>query len=274
MSQITQKQIENWFPQNLQQVAGCTAAVRYFTTLLKSEAEVGSNTLLVGASRTGKTAIVKAYLRSLMCGNRDAQTQMPCESCASCLRFNPEDCQHMLFAEFQARHSHFGKLPVNAAWIDCTKQSASSLEEHISGIRDSYGLKFVFLDEVHGLQENGLAAKVLVPLNDIPAMWIAATNEPKVLKDAFLHRFLMKFSLSSPSVAQLTEFIRQRCDEWKIAIDDPLKTPERLALKSRLMVTASLSGLAQAVEENDCQLTEQVVNQLRYFLDDAVDEDA
>jgi len=239
----TPRDIERWVPANLNEVVGCADLKAHFFDQIRLDAR-GVNTLVRGEPGTGKTASVKAFVRSLMCPNLDDTTFLPCGSCSTCLNFDVRFSDEGLFAIAQPRVSH-GKDPLNFFPINCGVVTETELKKILSGRAEYTGRFLIYLDEVHRIVRRQMDHLLLKPLEEMDALWIASSAQPDELGGMFLRRFSAHLSTTLPALQELTEFLDARCKDWQIAVDDAA-TLTLLARRSGRITASAISVLALA----------------------------
>ncbi len=244
----------DWQPHTWEEVVGCEDVVARYKEVVYGVRIMGLkrgfNTLVTGKPRTGKTCLTRFAIRCLCCQELDLLTLNPCPGTCSACRENPD--AYGLFG-FQNHASIFdqaeGRTPIEFHYIpvDCTADlSPKVLEDTVLSItrQTRLGLKIlviVYFDEVHDLAKKGLDAMMLKPLEDHAVIWLAtsayAGKDPipgrsKTLNEMFLARF-ERFRTSLPSIQALASFLFDRCREYGITVEAPIKgTLTRLAERS------------------------------------------
>lgn len=267
----TPRDIERWIPKGLNQIAGNKAITTHFTGLLRSGCEVGSNTLIVGPSRSGKTACVKAYMRSLMCWQRSSETAAPCGRCDACKLFDVRFSEFGTFAEIHERVLLGGREPVHYFPVNCGSVTEAELRQLVSDAQYCNGLRLVFLDEVHRLVRRSMDHLLLVPMQDFDATWIAASATIEGLEEMFLNRFSMKFRTQVPSPTEMLTFLEDRSSEFHINVDTAA-TLELLSKRSRRIVGRALNVFAASAGRTDRTLTHDDVAHFPFFVDELREE--
>lgn len=258
---ITPLEIQNWVPPTLNHIVGCPVLRSHFCDMLRVDG-CGVNTFVFGEPGTGKTAVVKAFVRSLMCPHRERESGTPCGNCETCRSFDVRYDDKGLFAHLQPRATgsceaiHF--YPVN-----CGEVTEAKLREILSELREYEGHSLVYLDEVHRLIRRKMEHMLLVPLQELKTMWIASTAMPDDLDRMFQRRFAAKIATTLPEVAELTEFLRQRCEQWNVSVDHDPGTLDLLARRSRRITSDAVGQIAVAAGTKNRTLTRDLV--LRAF---------
>ena len=198
--------------------------------------------LLVGPSRSGKTALVKFFIRCVNCKEINSSTLNPCDgSCSTCR-------QHLEFfgleGLFSIMEAEGRQIPIQTGIIDCTMiQTPEELRKKIWSLRDFNGVSILYFDEVHRLVKRGMDEMLLKAVEDKSHLWIFSTANPGELEVMFLNR-LLKLKTERPTTMELEFWLVDRCEEWGINWE-----PEaicRVAEKSNLIVGTALHALALA----------------------------
>jgi DNA polymerase III delta prime subunit len=180
-------------------------------------AEILLSLLLIGPSRSGKTAMTKFAVRCLVCQELDDDLN-PCKHTCPACRQRPEfEGQEGMFSVCAVAHN---SPLVNFIIADCTKlQTAKELQEVLDksqgGLR---GLDCVYLDEVHRLVPKHLDEILLKEVEDKDCLWILSTAKPNDL-DTMLRNRLITLETELPDEEELAEWIADRCDDWGIPWD-------------------------------------------------------
>lgn len=222
--------------------------------------------LLTGASRSGKTAMVKLFVRSLSCQALNEETLDPCNrTCSPCRQraeqFGLQGIDAAIAVEDARKEVHFSV-------VDCTKiHTPEQLREHLIGVNDwQDGLRIYYFDEVHRLVNRQMDEMLLKEVEEKNFLWIFSTAKPQNLEDMFVNR-LIKLETELPTSAEMEQWLCDRCDEWGINWQ-----PEailRVVEKSNQIVGTALHALALAAIDPDEGLTLDLVeNDWRVKLDE------
>jgi len=161
--------------------------------------------------------------------------------------------------------------------LDCTSLSESELDRILHRIRiDDQNLRIIYLDEVHRLSRRFMDERLLKPLEDFPAIWIASSAIVKKDSDAngtrldkmFQNRFTYRIETQKPTVEELTLSLAERCEEWSIRCDDPEPTLTRLAERSSQIPGLALQVLNKAHKRRSKLLTREMVERHVFDFDD------
>ena len=215
------------------------------------------NTLVSGDSGTGKTAAVKAFVRSLMCPHRDVDTGTPCGKCQACMTFDVRYDSTGLFAYLQERAKGTGQ-PVHFNPINCGEVT-ETLRTILTERHDYEGRYVIYLDEVHRLMRRKMEHMLLVPLQEMDALWVASSAMSSELDSMFRRRFSAKLSTTLPDMPALIEFLRERCQHWRVSVDDDPGTFALLAQRSRRITSEAIGRIAVAAGRKDRCLTRELV---------------
>jgi hypothetical protein len=254
-STITQRacpDILRWQPERWELFLGNTAIIKYFRQLVRNCRRIldqGSDEdfkrlcfLLFGASRSGKTALVKFLVRCITCKELDPNTLKPCGgSCEACRQrpelFGLEGIDS--FCLVDGKH-----IPVHFAIVDCTMiHTPEQLREKLITLASYDGLRIYYFDEVHRLVTRGMDEMLLKAVEEKNYLWLFSTAKPGGLEDMFQNR-LIKLKTECPSAADLESWLVDRCEDWGINWE-----PEaivRVVEKSNAIVGTALHALAIA----------------------------
>ncbi len=212
--------------------------------------------LLTGASRSGKTAMVKLFVRCLSCQAVDEETLNPCDgTCRMCSQRAETFGLQGLEAAIAVEDA---RMEVHLSVVDCTKiHTPDQLREHLIRVNDwQEGLRIYYFDEVHRLVARGMDEMLLKEVEEKNFLWIFSTAKPNNLEDMFLNR-LIKLETELPSADEMLEWLCDRCIEWGITSE-----PEailRVVEKSNRIVGTALHALAMAAIDPDEGLTLDLV---------------
>lgn len=248
------RDIQRWYPERWSEIAGNSRVVRGWYDFLKNG---GTNTLLTGPSRTGKTRTTALGIMAVMCPRRTPQ-QDPCGICSSCQALcNARENLNGLFSlSAGSTGSYFA--------VDCETVTVDELKELKQNASLEQVTTYIYLDEVAALGRRGLDTHLLKAIDETPAIWIASaiavrkpgeksrvTRTPG-LSDPMLARFAIKVGTALPREAELTAWIRDRCREWEIAIVKEEQTLPLLIRRSRHRVGMLILVLAVAASRGRC----------------------
>lgn len=252
----TPREIERWVPADLSQVVGCTPLKAHFYEGLRLDA-CGVNTFVEGQSGSGKTAAIKAFVRSLMCPDLDRSTFQTCKICDACRTFDVRYADQGLFTLSQPR-VHGGREPLHFYPVNCGAVSEAGLQEIIADRSQFSGKFLIYLDEAHRLVRRKMEHLLLKPLEELDALWIASTAQPDELDTMFHRRFSCHLSTTLPTDTELNKFLAERCLAWGILTDDP-NTLKLLAKRSGCLPAKAVSVLAIAAGRADRRLDRDLV---------------
>lgn len=256
--------IKRWIPTRWEDVTGNADLIEHFQDILRASLDGefhGLNSLVTGASRSGKTAIIKLFIRCLYCDRLDRSTLAPCEfECDNCRidvgRFGLEGIN----VHVQERSIHY--LP-----IDCTSVTENDLRQKLVDLQDYHGFRIVFLDEAHRLVRRNMDEQLLKPSEErANTMWIVTSAVTGELEVMFKKRFV-RLQTELPSIDDFSLWLADRCHEFEIQIDEP-STIVRLAERSNQSPGDALQVLARAAIKRPKRLTQKLVERHIFDLDD------
>jgi hypothetical protein len=257
--------IGRWGPKRWDQVLANEELVEHYQDLLTgilAGDRSGLNTMVLGPSRSGKTATTKFFARCVQCEELNPHTLNPCDgSCRSCR----EDVSRYGLSglEVDVRGGNVHYVP-----IDCTSISAAELKKTLIELRDYDGVRIVYLDEVHRLCRQFMDEQLLKPVEERNFMWIASSASTEGLEKMFLNRFT-KIRTSLPSEDDLAEWLAHRCGEWGIDWDEP-ETLMQLAERSRCVPGHALQVIARASKKPNRTLTGRLVERHVFDVEETV----
>lgn len=237
MSDLDPQEIRRWFPQKWSEFAGNQKIVQTWRDFLTNGP---CNALFTGPSRTGKTRTVTLGIKALCCNDRTDDLN-PCGRCPTCKALNGE------------RHSHSGVFAActGSAYtfkvIDCETVSGQELLELPQELNLDDRKTIIYLDEVAALGRRGLESLLLKPIDESYAIWLASAIKVKQivskkgkaldrnsLSFPVLGRFTFKVGTSSPSIGALTQWIKDRAQDWNIIIEEEvLSIPLMIKISER-----------------------------------------
>lgn len=193
--------------------------VRRFNQDSKSKGKIPKRILpsflLHGESRSGKTAMVKHFVRSITCKEINEKTLDPCNgSCKACCQKIYRDGLEGLYSVIV--YENHG-VPIEFHNIDCTKLvSPVELKEKLAEFQyDSQVLKIIYFDEVHRLVPKKMDEMLLKDIEEKDFIWAFSTAMPQNLEEMFLNR-LVKFKTELPNNRELGDWLVDRCQKWGI----------------------------------------------------------
>jgi DNA polymerase III gamma/tau subunit len=199
--------------------------------------------LITGESRSGKTALVRLFVRCLSCQQLDEETLDPCDGTCSTCRQQAET--HGLEGLFSTIAIDQNKLPVHFSVVDCTKiHSPDQLRDHLIRVNDwQEGLRVCYFDEIHRLVHRGMDEMLLKEVEEKNFLWLFSTAKPQQLEDMFLNR-LIKLKTQLPCAHEMELWLAGRCIEWGINWES--EAVMRVVEKSNRIVGTALHALAIA----------------------------
>jgi|LSQX01.3.fsa_nt_gb replication-associated recombination protein RarA len=262
----TPREIEMWVTPTLNHVIGCEGLRAHCHDLLRV-AGFGPNTFVFGDPGTGKTACIKAYVRTLRCQKKEPDKWIPCGFCESCKEFDVRYSDEGLFATLRHRVLVDGADPLHYYPINCGKISESELRRIIDDVPQWTGLVLIWLDEVHRIVRRGMDHLLLKPLEELNAVWIASTAHPKELDRMFKRRFAAKVRTTLPTLTELVSFLKDRCDEWGIRPDSE-ETLQLAARRAKLVTADAIALLAVAAGRDGRLLDRELVARHQFDCDE------
>lgn len=276
--------IERWKPERWDQIVGNQELKEYFWDMIwcirKEGHRSGFNLLLTGPSRGGKTSCIVFGLKCLFCLNFDFTTMNPCGRCPNCtMKIHLygtrgwEDYIDFVEPEEKPTPVRFSYLP-----LDCTRLSEGELDRILDRVSvDDRMLRVIYLDEVHRLARRFMDERLLKPLEDPTAIWIASSayvkkdeenNGSIKLEKMFQNRFTFRIDTQKPAVEQLAVWLAERCGEWGIRCEDPEPILTRLAQRCNQIPGMALQVLNKAHKRRSKLLTREMVERHIFDFDD------
>lgn len=257
-------EIKRWIPTNWEDVVGCPDIVEHFQDILHASLDGefhGLNTLVTGASREGKTSIVKLFIRCLYCDKLDRKTLTPCnfecQNCRTDVNLLGLEGMHV---NLQGRNIHY--LP-----IDCTSVTEHDLRKKLVDLQDYGGFRIVFLDEAHRLVRRNMDEQLLKPSEErANTMWIMTSAVTGELEKMFKKRFV-RLQTERTSLDDFALWLTDRCQEFEIQVDEP-STIIRLAERSNQNPGDALQVLSRAAIKRPKRMTRKLIESHIFELDD------
>lgn len=274
--------IERWIPERWDQIVGNRALKEYFWDMIwcvrKEGHRSGFNLLATGPSRTGKTSAISFGIKCLGCLNFSFDTMNPCGTCKCCTLnhhlYGNEGWENIV--DFVDENEV--KTPVRYHFhpVDCTRLSESDLEAKLAKLRIcNEDLRIIYLDEAHRLSRRFMDEKLLKPLEDFPAIWIASSAniknrdaEDQKLDKMFQNRFSFRIATQLPSLGELVLWLAMRCQEWGILVEFPATTLPRLAERCHQIPGMALQVLNKAHKRRRKILTRGMVEEHTFDVDE------
>lgn len=220
---LSPREIQRWYPSRWDQVAGNSALVTAWLDMLQNGP---CNALFTGPHRTGKTRVISLGVQSLLCPAR-TPTLDPCGICPSCKAVKEGRNAHKgLFSVMT--ESGYSFVPVDCQTVTAEELRGILTEADLENLRT-----LIYLDEVAALGRRGIENSLLKPIDESPCIWIASAisvNKPARkgkaaridgLSAPMQARFAIKVGTALPTVRELTQWVKDRCREWEIAIEQP-----------------------------------------------------
>lgn len=240
---VTSVEIQRWVPRRFGDIVGNEEMLQYFQEGIQSNGFI-ANTLITGPSRSGKTATVKMFVKSLLCARRDPLSGSACGTCSLCEQ-NLGTLEHIGLYAYADEAANSRPMPINYKPIDCPDITEAALREELKEMRDFDGLRIVYLDEIHRLAHRSLDELLLKRMEERNFVWIASSATTKGLERMFINRFPVKLRTTLPSRRDLATFLATRCKEWQLDWDEP-KTIIRLVERCNQVAGLALHVLARA----------------------------
>jgi len=245
---LTPREIQRWYPERWSEIAGNAKVIEAWWNFLVYGP---CNVLITGPSRTCKTRLITLGIRTLLCNRREAD-QNPCGQCSPCklLAGSWDSCTGVFRGLWRSEYSYYP--------IDCEKVTADELRCLHKEAELHSERSIIYLDEVAALRRRELEPLLLKQVDESRATWIASaiavrkrlrrgrTRVTEGLSVPMQGRFGMKLGTSVPSETELTQWIRDRCDQWCLDIVEPDRTVPIVMKRTGLRVGYVLHFLADA----------------------------
>jgi hypothetical protein len=275
--------IERWIPECWDHIVANDQLKEYFFDLIwcvrKEGHQSGFNLLTTGPSRSGKTATITFGIKCLGCLDFDFVTMTPCGRCRSCT-----DKVHLYGNDGWQNYIDFmpdggARTPIRYHFlpVDCTRLTESELDRQFDRIRyDDSTIRVIYLDEVHRLSRRFLDERLLKPLEDFPAIWIASSTYVKQeteedstkLDKMFQNRFTYRITTQRPSMPTLAVWLAERCSDWGIKCEDPEHLLMLLAERCHQIPGLALQVLNRAHKKRSKLITRDMVDGHVFDFDD------
>lgn len=232
-------QIDRW-----DQVAGNEPLVKRLQSMVRSirlkRKPCSQRLLIQGASRTGKTALSRLFLRCLACKGLNANTLNPCNECSSCKSTVERHGAHTLNAiDLTECSGNFLQVRVMSGSkiesIDYLRQVLSEMSWNHADLQVCY------LDEVHMLST--AMQELLYSIEDSTALWVCSTAEPTKLQQMLINRFTV-CKTSLPSESQMIAWLIGWCNYLGISYEDD--AVHWVATRSNFNCGIALAALEEA----------------------------
>lgn len=239
----------------------------------------GFNLLLTGSSRTGKSSTIAFAVKCIGCYDLDFNTLDPCGKCDNC------KAKHSLlgndgwenWADFLSPDE--APTPIRYLYmpLDCTRLTETDLEDCLAKVRvDDGNLKVIYFDEVHRLNRRFMTERLLKPLEDVAAIWIASSANLRKgesatsvqLDTAFCNRFPFKITTQIPTKNELANWLLERCQQWGLTCDEPKELLMRLAERSNCIPGLALQVLNRIYKSRAKQITRAMVESHQFEFDE------
>lgn len=255
----TSHDIARWIPRGFDEVLGNQLMITHFQNVVLAGG-YGPHTLVLGPTRTGKTATTKIHLQILVCKHTALTSIRPCGECEYCTKNILRDGQRGIESHLRS-DAKFLFEKIHVLPIDCSHATESSLKELLREARDyDDGLRILYLDEVHRLGKRGLDELFLKPMEEENLTVIASSTTTRGLEPAFLNRFAVRLHTERPALDVMSVWLAHRCAEWMLTWDDS-KTLIALAELSSRAPGVALHVLGWAASTPDRVVLKAMVDQ-------------
>lgn len=277
------KDVERWQASRWDQIVGNKLLKEYLWDMIwciRMEGHIsGFNALITGPSRGGKTSTVRFGIKCIGCLKFDFETMNPCGDCSNC------NLNHHLYGN-DGWENHIDvfnddnlRTPIRYHHmpLDCSRLNETQIEDCIQKIRiNDENLRIITLDEVHRLSRRSMDERLLKPVEDFPAIWIAMSanvkkeddNDLKKLEKMFQNRFTYRINTQKPTVPEMMVWLAERCEDFGITCESPKATLKDLAERCNQLPGMALQVLNKAHKRRSKQLDAALVESHVFDLDD------
>jgi len=229
---ISAREIERWSPTLWHEIAGNSDLINMFWDFIVNSP---CNTLVTGSKRTGKTRTIILGIMALVCVRRVNGVD-PCGKCDACRSVASGDSHMGLHQAIEGnKYCYIRK--------DCNKWTAQEIRNFREEISFNDVPTIVHLDEVAALGLDGRDELLVTAVDEWDCIWFASATTVKKKKKKGIRkckgltptlraRFTRKISTNLPTNEELTNWILQRCEEWKITVEQPKNTIPKLIKRS------------------------------------------
>jgi len=241
----------------------------------------GFNALITGESRSGKTAAVEYGMKCLGCFDFDFETLEACGKCWNCTSTQQrsgnrdwENWCNIIPPEMVPTPIEYHYAPV-----DCTLLDQKSLNELTFDLEENQGmLNVIYLDEVHRLCSRNMDEKLLKPMEQFEAIWIASSayadrddgSGRRPLEKMLQNRFTYRITTEKPSEEELMIWLAERCDQFGIKVESPKTTLRQLAERSNRLPGMALQVVNKAYKKRNKTLTMKILDKHVFDFDDGI----
>jgi len=266
----TPRDIERWSPRRWDDIAGNHELKATLQNFIRSGP---CNLLVTGPKRTGKTRTIKHGIKALACPHRTEDLN-PCNKCSLCRDVDcPLDGHLGLFVAATQSNFAFTQMDCEAVSREVLTTLACKMHWQDEGL-------IVYLDEISALGRRGMDTLLIKPIDEWPCIWFASAvtvlqptpsrSRERVggLSEAVRNRFAVKVGSTVPSMPELFDWVRVRCAEWQIEIDDEKRTLPELWERSQFKIGLLKQQFARAAATPGRRLT---LSEVRAFNYEALD---
>jgi hypothetical protein len=241
----------------------------------------GFNSLLSGSSRSGKNGCVEYAMKCLGCFDFNFDTLEACGKCPSCT-MEQYKCGNRGWENWCWTYPP-EEVPTPIEYfyapVDCSYIDQDGLTAITNDIRQNQGiLNVIFLDEVHRLCSRNMDEKLLKPMDDYEAIWIATSayadrhdgSSRRPLEKMLQNRFTYRIKTQKPNETDQIIWTANVCERIGISVEDPRSTIALLTERCNCIPGMALQVLSKAYNTRDKTLTKKLLNQHVFDFDDGV----
>lgn len=254
----TAGQIARFVPASLDDICGNYRIKKALVARLNCEGD-HPPLLIYGPTYTGKSAAMRWFGRMVCC---TAPNLVEMRHCGRCV-----NCEHL--AALYEQHLDDHPLYRNGVkWVPYDCGSAKPLQ-HSFFYWDKEGpddVRIYWLDEAHRIGQE-LMGKILNNLQEDPhSIYVLTTINPKKIPINLYARLGEQIETEPPTVDELADWLRQKCREWRIEVEDDGVLP-LLAQASRQNVAGCLHVMARAAEQPGRRITIRLIQDQQEYID-------
>ncbi len=245
--------IGRWVPQRREEFIPGTAPIEFFdglTRRVRSALLHGTrdfhyqSALVVGPSRSGKTASANYFMRQLQCEDYDNEAHRACfGTCTPCREHREYRGDSSILCVGRAGNLGHQEVLYTVS-VDCSRmRTPAELEDTLRNIEDlPGGIGVFYFDEVHRLTSRGMDEMLLIVMERVPGFWIFSTARPDELDQMLVNRTNV-LQTKLPSVKDLSVWLGSRCLDWAIPFEN-----------KAVILLAEKSGRSPGVAKNALQM--------------------